>query len=311
MTRFVATSVVRGSHQGESHGGIYLLDFESQDVLQVVDWNTTDIDWQGRGWDRGLRGIACVGDQTWVAASDELFVYDTSFRRLASYRNKYLRHCHEIAEFDGCLYVTSTGFDAVLVFDLEQMAFTKALRFQRRDPDYDAQPFDPSRDNGPGPCNELHLNNVFPTTGGLYVSGLRSDNLMMFNGNSTQCVVSLPAGTHNAQPYADGIVFNDTQADCVRFAARSGESVAFSVPRYRDDELTHTDLDDSRIARQCFGRGLCVVDDGIIAAGSSPSTVALHSLGERKTLSAVNLTMDIRNAIHGLEVWPHAWPTVE
>ena len=27
-----------------------------------VDWNTVDIDWAGRGWDRGLRGIAFDGE---------------------------------------------------------------------------------------------------------------------------------------------------------------------------------------------------------------------------------------------------------
>ena len=101
MTRFIASSVVRGSHQGESHGGLYLIDFESQSVIQALDWNKTDIDWQGRGWDRGLRGIACVDDRLWVAASDELFVFDPGFQRLGGFRNARLKHCHEIAAFDG------------------------------------------------------------------------------------------------------------------------------------------------------------------------------------------------------------------
>ncbi len=82
----------------------------------------------------------------------------------------------------------------------------------------------------------------------------------------------------------------------------------FPVPRYPESELTQTDLDDSRIARQAFGRGLCLVDRHLVAAGSSPSTIALHDLSQRKTLAAVNLTMDVRNAIHGLEVWPFDWP---
>jgi hypothetical protein len=47
------------------------------------------------------------------------------------------------------------------------------------------------------------------------------------------------------------------------------------------------------------------MDNGIIAAGSSPSTITLHNLDEQKTVSAINLTYDVRNAIHGLEVWPY------
>ena len=52
--RLIATSVVRGARQGDSHGGMYLVDFATQEVQQVVDWNTPDIDFQDRGWDRGL-----------------------------------------------------------------------------------------------------------------------------------------------------------------------------------------------------------------------------------------------------------------
>jgi len=67
---------------------------------------------------------------------------------------------------------------------------------------------------------------------------------------------------------------------------------------------SHTDMDDSRIDRAGFGRGLCVIDDTLVAAGSSPSTIALHELAMARTRSVVTLSHDIRNAIHGLEVWP-------
>ncbi len=57
-----------------------------------------------------------------------------------------------------------------------------------------------------------------------------------------------------------------------------------------------------RIARQGFGRVLCSIDDKVIAAGSSPSTIALRDLDEIKITKMVALTLDVRNAIHGLEV---------
>ena len=55
LPKLLATSVVRGSEKGQSHGGVYLIDFESERVEQKIDWNTSDIDFTGRGWDRGLR----------------------------------------------------------------------------------------------------------------------------------------------------------------------------------------------------------------------------------------------------------------
>ena len=51
LPKLIATSVVRGSQKGQSHGGVYLIDFEAQRVEQKIDWNTGDIDFTGRGWD--------------------------------------------------------------------------------------------------------------------------------------------------------------------------------------------------------------------------------------------------------------------
>jgi hypothetical protein len=76
------------------------------------------------------------------------------------------------------------------------------------------------------------------------------------------------------------------------------------VPRYRAEDLHNTELGDPRIARQAFARGLCVLNDRLVAAGSSPSTIALHDLERVKTVMTVRLSQDVRNAIHGLEVWP-------
>ena len=64
LTTLIATSVVRGSQQGESHGGIYTVDFETQTGEQRVDWNTSKIDFEGRGADRGLRGITFDASHT-------------------------------------------------------------------------------------------------------------------------------------------------------------------------------------------------------------------------------------------------------
>ena len=124
LPTIIATSVVRGSQQGESHGGIYLADFENQVANIMVDWDDSGIDFTGRGWDRGLRGIEFSGDEIFVAASDELFVYDQEFNIKRSYKNDFLRHAHEINKFENLLFFTSTGYDSLLVFDLNRDEFT-------------------------------------------------------------------------------------------------------------------------------------------------------------------------------------------
>ena len=84
----IATSVIRSVQQGESHGGIYIIDLETGEVRQPVDWDNAAISWEGRGMDRGLRGIAFYHDYLYVAASDEKFVYDREFNIRKSYRNR-------------------------------------------------------------------------------------------------------------------------------------------------------------------------------------------------------------------------------
>ena len=304
MVKLIATSVVRGSQQGESHGGVYIVDFDARHVEQPIDWNTMDIDWRGRGWDRGLRGVAIIGERVFIAASDELFEYDPQFNLVASYRNQYLKHAHEITVHEGHLFVTSTAFDTILLFDLSKNTFDRAMYLRTDGVNLNFSPFNPNTDDGPIPLNKMHINNVHCTAGGLYVSGLNTD-LVFFNGRRTGVAASLPKGTHNARPYKGGVLLNDTQSNCVRYAARNEEqSRVFGVPVYQEDELTGLGLDEARIARQGFGRGLCIINETQIAAGSSPSTIAIHDLAENKTITSVTLSKDIRNAVHGLEVWP-------
>src|SRR5262245_51726934 len=308
MVTLVTTSVVRGSQQGQSHGGVYLIDLERRSVQQTIDWNKADIDWTGRGWDRGLRGIAFDGETVFIAASDELFAYTPDFRPVGSWRNPYLKHCHEIAVWERTLFLTSTGFDSILGFDLEAKEFSWGMHVVTERFRFKGRRFDPRQEDGPLMLNKLHLNNVHCARGGMYVSGMRTGGLLLFNGREIQMAVELPPGTHNARPFRDGVLFNDTDADALRYAGRGegDEDRAFRVPAYPAEQLQHLEADESGIARPGFARGLCVVSEHVVAGGSSPSTITLYDLRANTRLLSVALTMDVRNAIHGLEVWPYA-----
>ena len=168
------------------------------------------------------------------------------------------------------------------------------------------QLFDPKTEDGPKRGNNLHLNNVRCGKNGLFASGLRTNALIYMDSDlNAREYCSLPEGTHNARIFKKGVLFNDTKSDCLRSVKRDGAEVNFKIPTYPEKELTHMDMDDSRIARQGFARGLCVIDKDLVAVGSSPSTISIFDLANKKRLASVNLSMDIRNAIHGLEVWPY------
>ena len=120
----------------------------------------------------------------------------------------------------------------------------------------------------------------------MYISGLKSGGMLHFNGEAVYMAATLPAGTHNAQPWRDGVLFNDTNADALRYSSRSGEEDrAIKVPTYDPADIDTKMVGDSGVARQGFARGLCLVNDRVVAGGSSPSTVSLYACRNRRRFS--------------------------
>lgn len=305
LPKALLTSVVRGAHQSQSHGGIYLVDLEKDSVEQKVDWDTGDIDFEGRGADRGLRGIAYVQDMVVIAASDELFFYDQNFSIQHSFKNRYLKHAHEIYLDGRFLYVTSTGFDAVLRFNLRKKSFDLGWRFSADEKNkMIVDEFDPQIPNIIKPSNNFHINNTFYINGVLSVSGRRLRELVHVKNENVVVEEQIPLGTHNVQFFNKGIIYNDSESDRVVYSANY-DFRCVDLPRYDEEKILNFALGDTHVARPSFGRGLCVYKKGTVLVGSSPSTVSLIDMKNQSIVTSLNITMDVRNAIHGLEVWPY------
>ncbi|MBV9010048.1 MAG: hypothetical protein JO354_12920 [Verrucomicrobia bacterium] len=320
LPRVITTSVVRSACHGESHGGVYLVDLDSGAIDQVIDWNDPAISWEGRGGDRGLRGIAFHGDEIYIAASDEVFVYDRTFTLLTSYRNKYLKHCHEIFIKGDTLYLTSTKTNSILEFDLAEQRFAcgylivEKRRILARLPGFGAArkrfhmiTFDPNTANAAPPSEmispELHINNVTRQNSAVFVSATQVNGLLALEAGEIREYARLPFGTHNAAPYRSGVIYNDTKADRIVIADKDGRiSQTFAVPRF--DNLPQTALPNDH-ARQSFARGLCTFGDDVVIGGSSPSTISAYDRRSGELIRSISISKDIRNCIHGLEIWPY------
>ncbi len=302
--KLIATSVIRGAYQSESHGGIYLVDMQTSEIDKKYDWNRGDIDFQGRGWDRGLRGIAFFDGDIYVAASDEIFQFNQNFEITKSYKNPYLKHAHEMHVYKEKLYITSTGYDSILRFDLKSHAFDQAVVVRRSsEGKLLVNNYDPNSQSGPKFKNTLHLNQVYCDKRGLYVCGRRLPYFLLLDKGNAQAVCKLPDGTHNAQPYKSGFLLNDTESDRIVYFDNL-HYAELPFPAYPEDEIQNMKYADERLARQSFGRGLCE-ENGIIYAGSSPSTISAFDLTMKRRIKSINISMDIRNAVHGLAIWPY------
>lgn len=313
--KVIASSVIRSTHQNESHGGVYIVDLEKESFEQVIDWNDNSISWKGRGLDRGLRGIAFWGNHIYLAASDELFVYNKNLDIVKSFKNRYLKHCHEIFCHDDRLFLTSTGFDSILEFDLASDKFVKGhcFRFARYRPTSRVSKentlpkiysFDPLKERGPRIGDTLHINNVYCSSGVMYVSGSHLRTLISLETNIVSAYATIPYGSHNARPFKDGVLLNHTKTDCIAYLTRDGKILSyFKIKYYNEADLYNNHLPKDH-ARQGFGRGLCISKNGLIISGSSPATISVYRFGNVLPEKSVNLTMDVRNSIHGLQIWP-------
>ena len=122
-----------------------------------------------------------------IAASDELFAYTPDFKLIDSWRSPFLKHCHEIAVWERTLYLTSTGFDSILGFHLDEHRFHWAMHVQSsQTTDSKRSAFDPMSNEGPLQLNKLHLNNVFCSPHGMYLTGLKTGGMLHFNGKDRE-----------------------------------------------------------------------------------------------------------------------------
>ena len=334
----VTSSVIRSAEKGESHGGVYIVDLKKGESVKVLDWDKADIDWEGRGADRGLRGIELYNGKIFLAASDELFLFDKSWSIINSYTNDYLKHCHEITRVGNMLLLTSTGYDSILSFNLDNKEFIKGYhffmdRFQiKRNlmslkinkfinrngkkiragkilprPIPKVRKFNPRKEDGPSRGDNLHINNVEVDNkhSGFFVSGTKIGHLLYCNENKVSSYMRIPYLTHNAKPFKGGTIANNTYADGISFfSSESTRERNFEIIKYSENELENNDIPDDH-ARQAFGRGLVATEEGLVVGGSSPATISVYDFKSAKRFKTVNITMDIRNSIHGLELWPY------
>jgi hypothetical protein len=306
--KLLVSAVVRGDRQDLDLGGLYLVDLDHQTVDRVLSLDDAGQSWANRGRELGVRGIAIDGDRIYCMAGDELFAFGPDFALLGSWRNPYLKFCRGIAVFERKLFVASAGFDSVVAFDLDNHDFDWALQIQTRGFETGAHPFDPTSDDGPIMLSKLDIRDVFCDATGMYITAERG--LIRFSGNNISTAVELPPGTHNARPYRDGVLFNDSLAGVLRYAGRGEgeEDRAMPVPHYYD--ALHRDWCNDTLAVAGFARGLCQVNATVVAGGSSPAAISLYDLAGNRTLLSVRLSQDARTSIHSIAIYDPALRTV-
>jgi len=301
----LASSVIRSSFQGESHGGIYRINLETNQGQQILDWNNPAINWEGRGGDRGIRGMAFFGHTLYAVAGQELFAFQEDENRqlhaVASYTNPYLSYTHECWRHKDKLFICSDGTNSILVFDLVKKEWIKGT-FQDRHTSPKSYWFDPNTEDYKNPEGGfMHLDTVYADDEYLYYTGAFSPNLWKkrLDSNETVRCPLVHGNTHNARPWRDGFLYN-LSAEHKTIWEKDGEVVEeWNTPLYKTEDMVNTHLPNDH-ARQGYTRGMVTYDDYVIV-GTSPATINVFKCGAgSEPLKSIQLSRDIRNAICGM-----------
>jgi len=297
--KVIATSVIRTSRPKKSHGCLYLIDMAKKDFCEVLSW-TEKIEYSGRGYERGLRGIACYDGSVYVASDKQIQIFDTRFKEVGTIASEYFKDIHEIFIRDGKLYITSTAFDAILIYNLQDERFERGLLKRK---DQRIREFDPEKTRQIEKKSTNHLNSVYvDKEENIYMAGTMMDKMVVVNGDEERVYAFLPLGSHNARPFKDGLIMNDTASQNIAYHDLKGKQVkVWKVKEFKKKEIKFYRSD--KIAKPGWARGLCFYENYIIG-GSSPSNISVFDF-DGACINNITLTNDVRNCIHGLAIFPY------
>jgi|TARA_R110002020_G_scaffold439960_1_gene650545 hypothetical protein len=320
--KIICTTVVRAAKQGDIHGGLYVVDIDSEEVVHYAPYQEDFINDNERGGERGLRGIAVLDDRIVVSDSSgfiELDKKDFSVRK--THKNQdVLKSVHEICFFSDSIWATSTAHDAVASFDMNynltgfwQINGHNEEHHKVLDSKQRITPEQKTYDD------HYHINSICHYDGRLMVSGLLT-GLYDFNDMSTVLPMPyisggaltdaglVPAGVnviksasfiHNLYEYEDVFMANLTSFSCLGIATKQLGGVYFDIAPIPPAKDVKFCVDD--IAVNNWNRGLARKDN-LVFIGSSPARILVYDLNTCEFIKEIQLEKDMRHAIHGLEV---------
>lgn len=304
LPTILVSSVIRSTHRGNSHGGIYKINLETEQIDQMLDWDNPDINWEGRGGDRGIRGLSIFGNELYAVAGNELFSFkevNNNLEIVNKFKNDYLKLTHECYGFEEKLYICSGGTDSILVFDL--LAKEWVTSFYHNKISQGARPFNPITKKGYENITGgfMHLDSVFANHEYLWYCGAFTKSIWQLNLNTGQTsnVELIIPDTHNARPYRGGYLYNLSRFSKTVFEYGGKIKKTWRTPIFNEKELSNTHLSKDH-AVQGYTRGMLTYNNYIIT-GSSPAAVNVYLFDDTKQpVKTVRLTNDIRNSICGM-----------
>lgn len=313
--RFFVTTVLRGSRPEEMTGYIMELDWLGGEVTKSVPipLESGNPMWNGRGGNRGGRGMAVHDGKLYVAVATSLLVYDHDLNKIDEISHKHLAGLHEIAIDHRGIWINSTVHDLILLMDFDGKAkkefwlsehaeLQQELGYTGRelmlDLDFPTESFTEDYDKY---CKDerLHLNSLTIRDGRVYTLACRRRALLAIDARGEVEVVIHDAALncpHNCEFTPDGLVaINDTVNQAVRlYDPKTGKRIR-TVNTCIDGQAQS-----AQFARAGWQRGMAAVGEGVFLVGTSPATVFELDINRGVIGRTVRMDDDVRHCVHGL-----------
>ena len=304
--KIICSTVVRAAKQGDIHGGLYVIDINSGEVVHHVPYEKDFINDNERGGERGLRGIIVLDDRIIVSDSAGFIELDKNTYEIKRTHQdrEHFKSIHEITFHDDFLWVTSTAHDAVAKVDLD-FNVVNFWEFKGRDLEH-SKVLTAKEGITPKEKTEndnYHINSIFTNNGKVLVSGLSTP---LYEIDSMKEVCKIPtlktdgytvhSFVHNFYKYDDLTIANLTSLQALGISKNDADFSVCKIPKAKKVTY-HVDS----IASNNWNRGLARKDN-LLFIGSSPARILIYNLDTERFEKQIQIEKDIRHAIHGLEI---------
>lgn len=296
--KIIASSVIRSTVRGQSHGGLYVIDSEKLIGKQVLDWNYPHIRWDSGGGDRGLRGMVFYNEYLYTSGATHVYKFDQNFELVDKFNDNCFDGTHEMCIYNDIMYCISNQFDAIFFFDLHTEKWIGGFQHI-----LGTSPKVFNQGEIIKHSDSLHLDIVSVKDGFVWYAGSTTEYLYGFNPETKeeQQIKLFFRNTHNAQFWQDGIIFNRSLESDTCYQVNNELIHQWQTPLIPKELLLNVITGDH--ARLGYTRGMAIQENQV-AIGTSPAGIHIFEFGKKDPAFSTYITRDIRNSICGLSLYP-------
>ena len=308
------STVIRCTQSKEITGYLHKICLSSGNVLikKPIPIDSHHPFWNGRGGNRGGRGVCIHNEKVYLATATQIIVYDRDLNYLKDITHPYLAGLHEIVIDEEGIWCTSTIHDLIIKIDFsgkllkswflsESLYLMATLAIKNRNLNlylnFGKDRFEKEYERY---CEEerTHVNAICLNENKLYALLCRQGAIvsMDLDTNKESLVLQDPnlQSPHNLLILNNSIYVNNTQhQQIIQYDLQGNKIAKFDTELYSNELST-------QFLNAGWQRGLATKNDDTLIVGTSPLTIFELDLRSGTVANIIKIDNDVSHCVHGL-----------